>query len=79
MTIIKINSTQKKEEPSSLKNRKKYVRRSDLSPDIRLKLGILGLNPCYRSCSIKELKAKYKVSHTFIYEQSKILHVTRFL
>ncbi len=92
MRIIKINSPQKKEsqpqpapksrghlgEPSSLKNRKSYVRRCDLTPSIRLELGIMGLHPCYRSCSIRELKAKYNVSHTFIYEQSNILKKNAF-
>ena len=32
-----------------------------------------GLNIAYRSCTIKELSAKYAVSHTFIYNQSNIL------
>lgn len=73
MQIVKIDSIQKKEEPSSLKIRKRYVRRENLTPDIRLELGIMGLSPSYRSCSIRELKAKYKVSHTFIYEQSNLL------
>jgi len=73
MQITKIHTAQKKGEPSSLKSGKKYVLRTDLTPEIRLKLGIKGLGREYRDCTIKELKTKYKVSHTFIYEQSKIL------
>jgi hypothetical protein len=73
MRIIKIHNNQKKEAPSSLNNRKKYVLRSELTPEIRMELGIMGLNPAYRSCTIKELETKYGVSHTFIYNQSNIL------
>lgn len=73
MTINKIHTYQKKEESSSLKNQKKFIRRPDLRPDIRLNLGIMGLSPAYRTSPIRELEAKYKVSHTFIYNQSDIL------
>ena len=73
MQIIKIHDNQKKEEPSSLKKRKLYIRRSDLTPKIRLKLSIQGLSSAYRSCTIGDLQARYRVSHTFIYNQSNIL------
>lgn len=81
MVINKVHTNQKKEESSSsetsseqvLINQKKFIRRPDLTADIRLELGIMGLSPAYRCCPIKDLKAKYKVSHTFIYNQSDIL------
>ncbi len=73
MLINKTHTTQKEEESSSLKNQKLFIRRPDLTPAIRLELAVSGLGPEYRDCTIRELKAKYKVSHTFIYNQSDIL------
>jgi hypothetical protein len=73
MQIIKIHSVQKQEESSSLKNWVKYIRRDELTSEIRMELAIQGLGPAYRSCTIEELSAKYKVSRTFIYNQSNIL------
>ena len=61
------------EESSSLKNQKLFLRRPDLSVADRLNLAIAGLSPSHRNCTIKELKARYKVSHTFIYDEAKVL------
>lgn len=74
MQINKIHTTQKAEESSSLKNQELlFIRRPELTPADRLNLGIAGLGSAYRDCTIATLKTRYKVSHTFIYNQSKIL------
>ncbi len=80
MTINKIHTSQKQEESSSfdlskqiLINQKLFLRRPDLTLDIRLYLAIAGLGTAYRDCTILELERKYKVSYTFIYEQANIL------
>ncbi len=73
MVINKRHTPKKEEESSSLKKQKLFIRRPDLTPEIRLELAISGLGLEHRDCTIKELKAKYKVSHTFIYNQSAIL------
>ena len=51
----------------------KYLRRLDLSESDRLDLAIVGLGKDYRNEPISKYEARYKVSHTFIYNQSKIL------
>lgn len=61
------------EESSSLKNQKLFLRRPDLSVADRLDLAIAGLSPSHRDCTISELKARYKVSHTFIYDEAQTL------
>ncbi len=74
MIINKLHRTQKKEESSSLKTQElKFVRRTDITPALRLDLSIAGLGPAYRAGTIAELCAKYKVSHEFIYSLSRIL------
>ena len=74
MQINKIHTAQKAEESSSLKNQGiLFIRRPDITSDIRLDLGIAGLNPQNRNCTIAELCAKYKVSHEFIYGLSRLL------
>lgn len=65
---------QTKEESSSLKNQGiLFIRRPDITPEIRLELGIAGLSPDYRECTIADLCAKYKVCHEFIYGLSRLL------
>ena len=74
MRINKVHTTQKAEESSSLKNQELlFLRRPEITLDDRLNLGIAGLGSAYRDCTIATLKTRYKVSHTFIYNQSKIL------
>ena len=74
MRINKIHTTQKAEESSSLKNQGLlFTRRPEITAADRLDLGIAGLGKAYRNCTIATLKVRYKVSHTFIYNQSKIL------
>ena len=61
-------------ESSSLENQKLlFVRRPDLTPEDRLNMAIAGLGNSYRPSTIAEVQARYKVSHTFIYDQSKLL------
>lgn len=73
MIINKIHTTHSQEESSSLINQKLFLRRPDLTIDIRLELAIAGLGPSYREGTIAELERKYKVSYTFIYTQANIL------
>ena len=74
MQLNKIHTSQKEEESSSLKNQElSFIRRPDISATDRLDLAIAGLGSSYRTCTISQLQARYKVSHTFIYNQSKIL------
>lgn len=73
MTINKVLTTQKEEESVLSVFQKLFLRRSDITPDIRLYLAISSLSPQYRWCKIWELAATYNVSHTFIYEQGHIL------
>ena len=68
---------QKEEESSSLTELENqellFLRRSDISPELRLQLGIYGMGPSYRPCTIKELCAVHEVSHEFIYSLSRLL------
>ena len=77
MTINKVPTFQEAEESSSLTSSLVspllFIRRPDLTYEIRLYLGICGLGSSFRDCTIKELGARYKVSYTFIYEQANIL------
>lgn len=74
MQINKIHTPQKSEESSSLKNQELlFLRRPEITATDRLDLAIAGLGKAYRNCTIATLQAKYKVSHTFVYNQSKIL------
>ena len=55
-------------ESSSLKNQELlFIRRPDLTEKDRLDLAIAGLGAMYRDSSIASIKARYQVSHTFIY------------
>ena len=59
---------------SSLKFQElKFIRRPELTSAIRLELGIAGLGPQYRDCTIAELCTQYNVSHEFIYCSSRLL------
>ena len=51
----------------------KYLRRSDISETDRLNLAIVGLGKDYRTGRLSKYETRYKVSHTFIYNQAKIL------
>lgn len=74
MVINKAHTfTQGKESSSLTDQRLLFIRRRDISATARLDLAIAGLGRSYRDCTIEDLKLRYKVSHTFIYEQSKIL------
>lgn len=73
MTINKVPTTQKEEEPVFSVFQKLFFRRSDITPDIRLYLAICSLGPQYRNCKIWELEQKYNICYTFIYEQGSIL------
>ena len=74
MVINKIHTTQKAEESSSLKNQGLlYLRRPEITVQNRFDLAIAGLGREHRDCTIAVLKTRYKVSRTFIYNQSKIL------
>jgi len=74
MQINKIHTAQKAEESSSLKNQELlFLRRPDITSSDRFDLAIAGLGKAYRNGPISNLKTRYKVSHTFIYNQSKIL------
>ena len=75
--LNKMLTYQKEEESSSLTELENqellFVRRSDIGPDLRMQLGIYGMGPSYRPCTIKELCAIYEVSHEFIYGLSRLL------
>jgi len=77
MTINKLPTLQKEEESSSLTGslikQKLFIRRPDLTTELRLYLGICGLGRSFRDCTIKELEERYKVSYTFIYDQANLL------
>jgi len=74
MQLNKTHTPQKEEESSSLKNQElSFIRRPDISATDRLDLAIAGLGSSYRTGTISQLQARYKVSHTFIYNQSKKL------
>jgi hypothetical protein len=74
MQINKIHTAQKAEESSSLKNQELlFLRRPEITVQNRFDLAIAGLGKSYRDCTIAVLKTRYKVSSTFIYNQSKIL------
>jgi len=77
MKLNKVFTYQKEEEPSSLtgllNQELLFVKRKDLGPLERLDLGIKGLGPSYRNCTIKELCAQFSVSHEFIYGLSRML------
>ena len=72
MTINKELTTQKEEESIFSVFQKLFLRRPDITPDIRLDLAISSLGPQYRNCKIWELEARYKICHTFIYKQGNI-------
>ena len=54
-------------------SRLKFFRREDIRGIDRLDLAIVGLGKDYRTGPLSEYEARYKVSHTFIYNQTKIL------
>lgn len=65
-----IHSISLKEEPSSLTSQVKFIRRPDLTEEIRLKVAVLPLLFTVIG-GVKGLSLKYKVSRTFIYESGK--------
>lgn len=73
----KVLTYQKVEESSSLtgmlNQELSFVRRTDITSLDRLYLGISGLGPAYRSCTIKDLCEEYGVCHEFIYGLSRML------
>ena len=73
MVINKIHTSPNQKESSSLTDQKLFIRRPDITSEMRLNLSIAGLGRQYRNCTILELKSIYKVSHTFIYNQSNLL------
>lgn len=73
MVINKIHTSPNQKESSSLTDQKLFIRRPDITSEMRLNLSIAGLGRQYRTCTISELKSIYKVSHTFIYNQSNLL------
>ena len=54
------------EEPSSLTGLYKFIRRPDLSPSLRMKLGVLLVCFSYHG-QVTEYSTKYKVSRSFLY------------
>lgn len=73
MQINKIQPSPNQKESSSLTDQKLFIRRPDITSEMRLNLAIAGLGHQFRDCTIKTLKSRYKISHTFIYDQSIIL------
>ena len=73
MQINKIHTSPNQKESSSLTDQKLFIRRPDITSEMRLNLAIAGLGHQYRDRTISELTSIYKVSHTFIYNQSTIL------
>ena len=77
MQLNKTLTVQKEEESSSLTGSTNqellFVRRKDIDPLTRLQLGILGMGPSYRNCTIKDLCIAYEVSHEFIYGLTRTL------
>jgi len=74
MQLNKKHTTKKAEESSSLKKQELlFIRRPDLDAKDRLALAIAGLGKSYRRGTISDYEARYNVSHTFIYNQSKKL------
>lgn len=74
MNYNNIFTTQEEEESSSLKSQGlSFIRRPELTADVRLKLAIAGLGPSMRSSTIAALCKEYKVSHEFIYGLSRLL------
>ena len=74
MQLNKTLTVQKEEESSSLTNQELlFVRRKDIDPLTRLQLGIWGMGPSYRNCTIKDLCVAHEVSHEFIYGLTRTL------
>lgn len=74
MSYNNIFTVQQEEESSSLKNQGLlFIRRPDLTADVRLHLAIAGLEPSMRNSTIAKLCEDYKVSHEFIYSLSRKL------
>lgn len=77
MKLNKILTFQKEEESSSLTELTNqellFVRRPDIDALTRLELGICGMGPSYRNCTIKDLCVRHKVSHEFIYGLTRTL------
>jgi len=77
MKLNKTLTVQKEEESSSLiewtNQELLFIRRSDIDASLRLQLGIWGLGPSYRNCTIKEICVAYEVSHEFIYGLTRTL------
>jgi hypothetical protein len=78
MNYNNIFTVQQEEESSSLKDQGLlFVRRPDITPDIRLNLAIAGLSPSMRNSTIAELCQEYGVSHEFIYGLSRLLKANK--
>ena len=74
MNYNNIFTRQQEEESSSLNNQGlSFLRRPDITADVRLNLAIAGLGPSMRSTTIAKLCEEYKVSHEFIYGLSRLL------
>jgi len=73
MQINKTHTSPNQKESSSLTDQKLFIRRPDITSEMRLNLAIAGLGRQFRDCTIKELESRYKISYTFIYNQSNIL------
>ena len=54
------------EEPSSLKKSYKFIRRSDITPALRMKLGVLLVCFNYHG-QVTQFSKKYGVSRSFLY------------
>ena len=62
----------KQEEPSSLKKSYKFIRRSDITPSLRMKLGVLLFCFGYHG-QVTNFSKKYGVSRTFLYSLKAII------
>lgn len=57
MVINKIHTSPNQKESSSLTDQKLFIRRPDITSEMRLNLSIAGLDRQYRTCTISELKS----------------------
>jgi len=62
----------KQEEPSSLKKSYKFIRRVDITPDLRMKLGVLLVCFNYHG-QVTNFSKKYGVSRSFLYSLKAIV------
>ena len=60
------------EEPSSLKKSYKFIRRADITPQLRMKLGVLLFCFNYRG-QVTNFSKKYGVSRNFLYDLKAII------